>query len=69
MDVKGIALLQLYNKRKLKNGTKTYLQQNFSLFIVKFKKLWFSASLRVVVKTTWQVISNLMHPKFMDHCL
>jgi len=29
MDVKGEVLLQLFNKRKLKNGTKTYLEQKF----------------------------------------
>jgi len=29
MDVKGIVLLQLFNKRKLRNGTKTYLEQIF----------------------------------------
>jgi len=45
MNVKGKVLLQLLNKSKLKNETKTFLEQNFSLFLVKFKKLWFSASL------------------------
>jgi len=39
MNVKGKVLLQLFNKRKLRNGTKTYIEQHFSLFIVKFKKL------------------------------
>jgi len=29
MDVKGEVLLQLFNKRKLRNGTKTYQEQNF----------------------------------------
>jgi len=42
MDVKGKVLLQLFNKRRLRNGTKKYLEQ-FFLFIVKFKKLGFSA--------------------------
>jgi len=46
MDVKGKVLLQLFNKSKLRNGNKTYLEQIFSLFIVKFKKLGFSAPLR-----------------------
>jgi len=46
MDVKGKVLLQLFNKSKLRNGTKTFLEQKFSLFIVKFKKLGFSAPLR-----------------------
>jgi len=39
MDVKGEVLLQLFNKSKLRNRIKTFLEQNFSLFIVKFKKL------------------------------
>jgi len=29
MDVKGKVLLQLFNKRKLRNATKTYLEQIF----------------------------------------
>jgi len=37
MDAKGKVLLQLFNKSKFRNGTKTYIEQNFSLFIVKFK--------------------------------
>jgi len=45
MDVKDEVLLQLFNTNKLRNGTKTYLKQ-FFLFIVKFKKLWFSAPLK-----------------------
>jgi len=45
MDVKGKVLLQLFNKRKLRNGTETYLQQNL-FSIVKFKKLGFSAPLK-----------------------
>jgi len=47
MDVKGKVFLQLFNKRKLRNGTKTYLDKFFSLFLVKFKKLGFSAPLKV----------------------
>jgi len=27
MDIKGKVLLQLFNKRKLRNGIKTYLEQ------------------------------------------
>jgi len=38
MDVKGKVLVQLFNKRKLRNGTKTFLKP-------KFKKLGFSAPL------------------------
>jgi len=42
MDVRGKVLLQLFNKSKLRNGTKTFIEPIFSLFIVKFKKLGFS---------------------------
>jgi len=31
MDVKGKVLFQLINKRELRNGTKTYLEQKISL--------------------------------------
>jgi len=43
--LKVTVLLQLFNKIKLRNGTKTYLEPKFFLFIVKFKKLGFSAPL------------------------
>jgi len=46
MDVKGEVLLKLFNKSKLRNKTKTFLGQDFSLFIIKFKKLGFSAPLK-----------------------
>jgi len=46
MDVKGEVLLYLFNKSKLRKGTKTFLEPNFSLFRVKFKKLGSSAPLR-----------------------
>jgi len=49
MHVKGKILLQLFNKQKLRNGIKTYLEQFFSLFIVKFQKLGFSAPLKVSI--------------------
>jgi len=45
MEVKGKVLLQLFNKRKLRNGTNTYLEQKI-FSIVKFKKLGFSVPLR-----------------------
>jgi len=45
MDVKGEVLLQLFNKSKIRNGTKTFLEPKFSLFIVKFKKLGFIVAL------------------------
>jgi len=48
MDVKGEALLQLLNRSKLRNGTKTFPEPKFSLLIVKFKKLGFSAPLRQI---------------------
>jgi len=44
MDVKGKILLQLFNKSKLKNGTKTFLEPKF-FHLVKFNKLRFSSSL------------------------
>jgi len=44
MDVKGEVFLKFFYKRKLRNGTKTK-SKNFSLFIVKFKKLEISAPL------------------------
>jgi len=44
MNVKGEVLLQLFNKSKLKNGTKMFLDPKF-FSIVKFKKLEFSAPL------------------------
>jgi len=47
MDVKGEVLLQLFNKSKLRNGTKMHLEQKF-FFIVRFKKLGFSAPLKIL---------------------
>jgi len=39
MDVKkGKVLLQPFNKSKLRNGTKTYLQQNFFSIYSQIKK-------------------------------
>jgi len=44
MDIKGEVLLQLFNKSKLRNETKTFLKVKiFSVCDVKFKKLGFSA--------------------------
>jgi len=37
MDVKGEVLLQLFNKSKLKNGAKTFLEPKFFSIFVKFK--------------------------------
>jgi len=44
MDVKVMILLQLFNKSKLTNGTKTFLKPKF-FSIFKFNKLGFSAPL------------------------
>jgi len=44
MDVKGKVLLQLFNKSKLRNGIKAFVESYF-FSIVKFKKLGFSAPL------------------------
>jgi len=48
MNVKGVVLLQLFYKRKLRNGTKTYLEPKFFSILVKIKKLGFSAPLRTI---------------------
>jgi len=45
MDVKDEVLLKLFNKSKLKNETKTFIEPKL-FSIVKFKKLGFSAPLR-----------------------
>jgi len=39
-------LLQLFNKSKLRNGTKTFLERQFFSIFVKFKKLGFRAHLK-----------------------
>jgi len=54
MDVKGTVLLQLFNKSKLRNGTKTFLELKvFSIFnqiqeirVVVFSLVWLVARLR-----------------------
>jgi len=55
MDVQVEVLLQLFNKSKLRNGTKTFLKTNFSLFIIKFKKLGFSAPLSLYLLYLYHV--------------
>jgi len=45
MDVKVIVLLQLFNKSKLRNGSKTFLEPKFFSVRIKLKKLEFSAPL------------------------
>jgi len=62
MDVEGEVLLKHLNKSKLKNRTKMFLEQNFSLFIVKFKKLEFSTPLRFYRKVCYG-LQNLFHYK------
>jgi len=59
MDVKVKALLQLFNNSKLRNGTKTFLEQKVSLFIVKFKKLGFSAPLSALPKDATCKLADL----------
>jgi len=51
MDVKGEVLLQLLNKNKLKNGTKRFLEPKFFSIYSKFKKLGFSAPLKLFVNS------------------
>jgi len=45
MDTKGKVLLQLFNKSKLRNGAKMFLEPTF-FAIVNFKKLGFSVPLK-----------------------
>jgi len=59
LDGIGKVLLQLFYKRKLRIGIKTYLEQIFSLFIIKLKKLGFSAPLRTAS----------LNSKFTGSCL
>jgi len=46
MDMKGEVLLQLFNKSKLRNGTKTFLERKFFSIAIK---LGFSAPLIFIV--------------------
>jgi len=39
MNVKDEVLLQLFKKRKLRNGTKTYLEQTFFSIYSQIKKI------------------------------
>jgi len=39
MDVKGEVLLQLFKKRKLRNGTKTYPRAKFFSIYSQIKKI------------------------------
>jgi len=39
MDVKAIVLLQLFNKNKLRNGTKTFLEPVVALVFLKMTSL------------------------------
>jgi len=50
-------LLQLFNKKKLRNGTKTFLEPNF-FSIVKYKKLEFSAPLKVSLPWPLDFMAN-----------
>jgi len=45
MNVKVVVLLQLFNKSKLRNGIKTFLELKLFSIIVKFKKLGFTVLL------------------------
>jgi len=70
MNVKGDVLLQLYNKRELRNGTKTFLEPKF-FSIVKFKKLGFSAPLilrQVYIKTPNKQVSKRNRPLTLCVC-
>jgi len=56
MVVKGKVLLQLF-KRKLSNGTKTFLAPKY-FSIVKFKKLGFSSLLMAFVAFGFELVSS-----------
>jgi len=66
MNVKGEVLLQLFNKSKLRNETKTYLEQFFSLSLVKFKKLGFSAPLNLHLSDT-EISASEVYKKLNSH--
>jgi len=51
MDVKGEVLLQLFNKSKLRNGTKMFLELKFFSIYSQIKKLGFSAPLSYVYRS------------------
>jgi len=63
MGVKGKVLLQNFYKSKLRNETKTYLEQKISLFVVKFKKLGFGAPLKPKSDTWTSQLSSLKKKK------
>jgi len=50
MNLKGKVLLQLLRKASYETGPKRYCSQNFFLYMVKFKKLGFSAPLTYTLK-------------------
>jgi len=57
MDVEVIVLLQIFNKNKLKNRTKTFLDKFFLNFVVKFK-LEFTAALRFKAPISTLIIGS-----------
>jgi len=61
MYVKGEVLLQLFNKSKLRNKIKTFLEQKFFSIIVKFKKLEFSAPLIPCPRTQQANLPAYLH--------
>jgi len=52
MNLKDKVFLQLFNKRKLGNGNKTFLELKIFSFVVRFKKFGFSVSLNALSKDT-----------------
>jgi len=56
MDVKG---KQLFNKSKLRTGTKTYVEQNFFSLYSQIEKLGFSAPLSDMPKDTTSELTGL----------
>jgi len=59
MDVKVKYSLQLFNKSKLRNGTKMFLDSKF-FSIVKFKKLGFSAPFKLSKEVAITIVKSLI---------
>jgi len=54
MDVKRKVLLELFNKNKLKNGTKTFLEPNFFFIYSQIKKIRVSCPFKLSTKLSAQ---------------
>jgi len=66
MDVKGEVLLQLYNKSKLRNGTKTYLEQNFFSICNQIEEIRVYCPFKLCLKHLWNKGSFICCFNFKD---